>query len=196
MANVISAPIFATCLFVAMLLLLEIGRRVGARRTAGDSEDAKPGLSTLKGVVFGLTSLILAFSFAGALSRYDARRQLIVEEANAIGTAYLRVDLLPPDSQPALRERYRRYVDSRLEVYRRLPDAAAAQAELNRSKQLQNEIWAGTIAAIRGANSPATTTLVISSLNEMIDITSTRTVAALSHPPLIIICDDLFPHAG
>jgi hypothetical protein len=111
---------------------------------------------------------------------------LIVEEGNAIGTAYLRLDLLPAETQPALREMFRKYVDSRREVYRRLPDLAAAQQELARSQELQNEIWPHEIDACQAASNPAVMTLVMPSTNDMIDNTSTRTVAALSHPPQII----------
>ena len=76
--------------------------------------------------MFSLYGLLLAFSFSGAAGRYDARKQLIVEEANAIGTAYLRVDLLPTETQPAMRAQFRNYVDSRLAVYRDFSDIETA----------------------------------------------------------------------
>ena len=110
----------------------------------------------------------------------------IVEEVNDIGTAYLRVDLLPASAQPALRESFRRYVDSRLAVYRTLPDLTAAQRELTISTQLQKEIWSQAVSACRATESPATTTLMISALNAMIDITTTRTMAGQMHPPPVI----------
>ena len=185
MANPIAAGFYSVAVLAGMLLLLEIGRRIGLKRIARDPKAGK-GLGTLKGTVFGLTSLILAFSFSGALSRYDYRRQLIVQESNAIGTAYLRVDLLPAESQPAMRDMFRAYADSRIEVYRRLPDVAAAREELARSQELQNKIWAAAVVACRGGSSPAVPMLVLTSLNEMIDITSTRTLAAISHPPSVI----------
>ena len=101
----------------------------------------------MDGAVFALLGLLVAFTFSGAASRFDARRHLIVEETNAIGTAYLRLDLLPASAQPALRDLFRRYLDSRLEVYRKLPDLDAAKAELARSTQLQGEIWSQAVAA-------------------------------------------------
>jgi hypothetical protein len=81
----------------------------------------------VEGSVFGLLGLLVAFTFSGASSRFDTRRHLIVEETNAIGTAYLRLDVLPSTVQPALRDSFRRYLDSRLAIYRKLPDAAAAK---------------------------------------------------------------------
>ena len=93
-----------------MLILLEVGRRIGARRLAEDPMGAAAGVGTVEGAVFALFGLLIAFTFSGAAARFDTRRQLIIEETNAIGTAYLRLDLLPVDAQPGLREKFRRYV--------------------------------------------------------------------------------------
>ncbi|NOT56919.1 MAG: DUF4239 domain-containing protein [Deltaproteobacteria bacterium] len=181
-----SAPLFAGSLFLGMLLFLEVGRRCGVRCLAKYPEEERVAIGMVEGAVYGLLSLLLAFTFNGAASRFDARRQLIVEETNAIGTAYLRLDLLPTDTQPALRENFRQYVETRLAAYRKLPDVAAAKAELARSIKLQGAIWTQAIDAARRTESPAVITLVLSSLNEMIDITTTRTVAVQTHPPVEI----------
>ena len=81
-------------LFLGMLLFLEIGRRIAARQRKEDSGTAGEGVGAVDGAVFALLGLLIAFTFSGASSRFDTRRQLIVEETNDIGTAYLRVDLL------------------------------------------------------------------------------------------------------
>lgn len=174
-------------LFFGMLLFLDIGRRIGLRRRAQDPEGAGTGTSAVDGAVFALLGLLIAFTFSGAASRFDARRVLIVEEANAIGTAYLRLDVAPASAQPALRDLFRRYVDSRLAAYRKLPDLDAVKAELARSTQLQGEIWTQAVAAgrLEGAP-PAATMLLLPALNQMIDITTTRTMAGQMHPPTII----------
>src|SRR5262249_60927607 len=96
-------------------------------------------------------AVLCASPAPGAGPRLDTRRELIVEETNAIGTAYLRLDLLPAAAQPALRENFRRYLDSRIETYRKLPDIAAAREELKRSVALQGEIWNQAVAAHRAA---------------------------------------------
>lgn len=121
------------------------------------------------------------------LARFDTRRNLIVEETNAIGTAYLRLDMLPTGAQPALRENFRRYLDSRIEVYRKLPDIAAAKQELAAANKLQGEIWRQAVAAVRAEGaSPQASVVLLPALNAMIDITTTRTMAMLLHPPQII----------
>ena len=174
-------------LFVLILAFLEAGRRIGIRQKERGTEISTSGHSVVDGAVFGLTGLLIAFTFSGAASRFDARRQLIVQESNDIGTAYLRIDLLPPAAQPTLREDFRNYLDARLAFYRNLStDPMAAQADLTRSTALQGKIWTGAVAGCLDLKSPAVTSLVLSSINDMIDITTTRLVAIETHPPLVI----------
>jgi hypothetical protein len=179
------AMLFALGLLAGTLLLLEAGRRVGLRRMAKAAEGARAGLGAVEGAVFGLMGLLMAFTFSGASSRFDTRRQLVVEEANAIGTAYLRLDMLPASAQPAIKQNFRRYLDARLAVYRRLPDIEAAKAELDRATALQSEIWMQAVTACREATQPPTM-LILPALNQMIDITTTRTAALRMHPPPVI----------
>ncbi|MEO8602094.1 MAG: DUF4239 domain-containing protein [bacterium] len=184
MSTPIDATLFAGGLFLGMLLLLEVGRRVGMARLARDADGARAGVGVVDNAVFALLGLLIAFTFSGAAQRFDMRRKLIVEEANAVSTAYLRLDLLPPEAQPALKELLRRYVDSRLEVYRQVTDRAATHAALQRSTALQGEIWRQAVAATEPGH--YATILLLPALNEMIDVTTTRTVAAQTHPPTII----------
>ncbi len=187
MIKVLDFWLLAGGLVVVMLASLEVGRRIGIHRKQADPEGASTGLGAIEGAVFGLMGLLIAFTFSGAASRFDGRRQLVGAEANAIGTAYLRIDLLPPSAQPALRQDFRNYLDARLATFRKLrTDMGAAQTQFNLANQLQGKIWTEAVAACKGVNSPAVTTLVLSSLNEMIDITTTRTVATQTHPPVVI----------
>lgn len=169
-------------LFVAMLASMEIGRWLGRRRAQRGGEIADAGVGTLDGAVYALFGLIIAFIFSGATARFDHRRELITQEANAIGTAYLRVDLLPADSQATLRPLFRRYVESRIATYRAAGDAAAWIAEYQRDLQLQNDIWKAAVAGGQRSSNPAVLSLVIPALNEMIDITTTRLAATRVHP--------------
>ena len=176
----------AVGLFIGMLALPELGRRMGQRRLAADTEGARAGVGVVDAAVFALLGLLLAFTFSGAAERFDRRRHLVVEEANAIGTAYLRLDLLPSDAQSALREKFRRYVETRLAVYRKMPDLLAERAELAKAVALQGEIWSQAVAATSGERFQPARVMVLPALNAMIDITTTRTVAAHTHPPMVI----------
>jgi hypothetical protein len=186
MHYVLLTGLLALGLFLGMLLFLEVGYRIGIRRMAKDAEGTRAGVGTVEGAVFALLGLLIAFTFSGAATRFDARRQLIIDETNAIGTAYLRLDLLPADKQPALRELFRRYVDARLAVYQKLPDIEAAKLEVAKSTALQGEIWQGAVAACRASDSPQDTMLLLPALNQMIDIAGTRILMSQMHPPLVI----------
>jgi hypothetical protein len=172
----IFSPTASIPLFFAMLLLLEMGRRLSVRSSV------KPN-STIDGAVFALFGLLLAFTFSGAIARYDTHRTLINQEANNIGTAYLRLDLLPATEQPALRQLFRNYVTSRLNQYSS-PDANSVSPE---TTHLQSEIWSGALAASSIAGtSPDAAKLLLPVLNDMIDITATRQNAFNMHPPAIV----------
>lgn len=182
----ISPVLFCVFLFSGMLLLLEIGRRFGVKRRPKESDGERGSLGTIEGAVFALFGLLMAFTFSGAASRFNEKRMMIAEEANTIETAYLRLRLVP-ESEPKLQELFRRYVDSRLETYRRLPNMKAAGREMANSKAIQEEIWNEAVAATRLPSSHiAAAWLLLPALNSMIDITTTRTMALQQHPPRII----------
>ncbi len=178
-------PVFLLVLFGGMLLFLEIGRRMGLRR-AKDSDGGGAGFGAVEGAVFGLLGLLIAFTFSGAASRFEVRRQLVAEEANDIGTAYLRVDLLPAEKQPAMRDLFRQYLDARLAIYQKIPDMEAVNAELARAEALQKSIWTNAVTGSRESNTTAASMLLLPAVNQMIDITTTRSVATQTHPPIII----------
>ena len=177
----------ALAICVGILVFLALGRRLGQRAIARYGTTPSSSIGSLEAAVFALLGLMIAFTFSGGLSRFDSRRQAVVQEANAIGTAWLRLDLLPASAQPRLRESLRAYTDARIATYRKLPDVAAANAELERSRQLQSEIWSQAVEALRlpGVR-PGTELLVVGALNDMFDLATSRVAATLIHPPTII----------
>lgn len=185
--------LFAFCSFAYSLLvaglvfvLMELGRRSGARRRDEDP-GASLGISTLDTSVFALLGLLIAFTFSGAASRFDARRQLIGVEANAIGTAWMRIDLFPQGMQPAMRKAFRQYTDARLAMSsvadsKELPTRYAGDVA-----KAQAEIWKLAVDfCLTDAGRPYNVS-ILSALNEMFDCATTRNVAALIHPPMIVI---------
>jgi hypothetical protein len=185
MSYAVAVSLFLAALFLGMLLMLEVGRRMGARSLARDPQGGG-GFSAIEGAFFALLGLMLAFTFSGAAARFDHRRELTVLEANAIGTAYLRLDLLPADAQPRLRQDLQSYVDARIAFFEALPDRAAATIPLARSAALQRAIWHQAAVAALRAPVPSIAGQLLPALNEMIDITTTRQSAFLRHPPQII----------
>lgn len=181
----VNAALLLIGLFVGMLLFLNIGQRVGRRVRAEETDAARARLSAIEAAIFGLMGLMIAFTFAGAAQRYELRRGLVVDEANAIGTAYLRIDLLSASRQGPLREKYRRYTEARFAAYRAPSDAERSKA-LADAATLQREIWAETIAALPEV-SPQAMNVIIPAVNEMIDVTTKRAIAALTHTPGMIM---------
>ena len=178
---------FPLLLCAGMLTMLELGRRYGLRQRRLHGDDHAEGLAALEAAMFALLGLLVAFTFSGAASRFDVRRGQIAEEANDIGTAYLRLDLLSATDRSDLRQMFRDYLDSRLEVYRKLPDIDASLAELNRSAGLQQNIWTRSVSSTHHPEAHVDAAkLLLPALNTMFDITTTRTMAARSHPPGII----------
>jgi len=177
----------AIALFVLIILFLRVGRQLGLRAIERHGAGGMTGVGSLETAVFALLGLMIAFTFSGALTRFDTRRAQAVDEANAISTAYLRVDLLPASEQPRVREKFRQYVDARIATYKALPDVEAARGKFAKSLQLQGELWSMTVAASRSQDArPNTDFLVISAMNEMINFTTLRASATMIHPPVII----------
>jgi len=172
-------------LFVGMLVLLEIGLALGRRRRAMDPDEPQSG--AIDGAVFALLGLLIAFTFSGAASRFDTRRQLVVEEVNSIGTVWLRLELVPKDKQPQLRELMRQYVDSRLDMYRSVHQFDVTYLGMSQTAALESEIWEKAVDACQAAPDQRASLLLLPALNTMFDLPTTRAAAATRmHPPTII----------
>jgi hypothetical protein len=170
-------------LFVLMLAAARLGQRVAARVPVSPESAASIGVQVT--AIFALFGLLVAFTFSAAFARLDARRALIVAEANAIGTAYLRLDLLPAEAQPGLRDEFRRYALVRARFSDALAEPDVARELMTQTEALQRRIWADAVAATAGA-AQNMRLLVIPALNEMIDLTTTRLVAVQTHSPLLV----------
>jgi len=170
-------------LILGMIGVMQTGWRIGRKF---QDESRKPAnVQTIGTAVFALLGLLIAFTFSNALSRFEVRRTLIVQEANNMGTAFLRIDLLAPEAQPKMRELFRNYLESRLAAYRYIPDLKAAMKELDRGSQLQQQIWSHAVNHCRGEPTPCAL-LLLPALNSMIDVTTTRTMLSQFHPPTIV----------
>jgi hypothetical protein len=159
---------------LAWLGFFRMGRREALRR---EKSDADPG--PLDASMGGLVALILAFSFSLAAQRHDEREHVIVREANAIGTAFLRCDLLDSADKDFCRNRLREYTRVRVEFFEIGHDPAWLDSVVQRSAQLSDQLWDRVIPAVRAADTPARAQLVVA-LNQMIDVGQER-LAATRH---------------
>jgi len=172
-------------LFFGMVSFTALGHRAGRRRLRSKSVDEEFTTAVVDAAIMSLLGLLIAFTFSKAYSRYEKRRDLIVQEVNEIGTAYMRLQLLPAERQASLRAKFHDYVTSRYQTWLLLDDRAAAQREYEKSVKLQSEIWSDAVDATNNDTDDARK-LLLPALNDMIDITTTRLIAMQSHPPLLV----------
>ncbi len=173
-------------LFLGLMLAAEGGFRLGGWRRNRIGDAAKSQTTTVQGAVLGLMGLLAGFSLAMAVGRFDARRQLVVEESNAIGTCYLRTSLLPEPYAEETAGQLRAYLDERIEYSVTIRDQTKAVAAQNEARRLLNGLWRKAAEASEAAPT-VMTALFVESLNEVIDVEAKRSQAMNSHVPLAVM---------
>ena len=162
-----------------LLIVAELGYRMGYRIPRKDDPAFQSEISGYQAAVLGLLALLLGFTFSMALNHYDLRRNLVIQEANAIGTTFLRTSFLPPESREISRQLLRDYLDLRIEYDNDPMDRSPA---LQRIASIQGELWKQAERAAINAPTPITASY-ITSLNEMFDAASTRIAASRVRVP-------------
>ncbi len=181
-----SGILIAALLFLALLVAIEIGYRVGRAGEATDS--ARTHVNVLQASLLGMLALLLGFSFSLALQRYESRSVAVIEEANAIGTAYLRVDLLPAALQPGLREQFRNYLVLRMQSANvTMASTQERAALLVRSDAALKELWRVAREAVQQDDRPVTSGLFVSAVNELIDDYGRRNATLERHVPGLVM---------
>jgi hypothetical protein len=153
---------------------LEGGFQAGSARRGCRGDERESFVTAIVSATLALLGFLLAMTFSIAVSRFDARRHAFLREVNALGTAYLRVDLLPEAQRMQARVRLKEYVDVRLRVV----DEGLVSQGIKRSEELHRELWAIAMEASREAQNPVVVALFIQALNEVIDLHAERIVAA------------------
>jgi hypothetical protein len=169
-------PLWGLFLAIVVLVLAAIdgGYRLGTYRHRQSGREKEAPVGAMVGATLGLLAFMLAFTFGLAASRFDTRKQLVLDEANAIGTTYLRTAMLP-EKRDEVRALLRSYVDARLEAVR---PGRVAEGIL-RSEDIQDQLWsAATAIGLQHPNS-IIVGLFVESLNEMIDLHAKRVNAGL-----------------
>lgn len=160
----------------------EVGFRLG-RRTGPQDEAFSRQLDVVRGATFAMVAFLIGFSFSGAASRYIDRLDMIVKEANAVGTAYLRADVVPQPMRGELKEALREYTAGRLELLT-VEDSVVVTSLLSRAGGQHQRLWD---AALRGTEGNAQLMrVVLPPLNEVIDLHTSHLSAVRRHIPLPI----------
>lgn len=153
-----------------VLLFLELGFRLGGRRSAAGEVEKESSVGAMANASLALLAFLLAFTFGFAASRLEVRRTLMIDEANAIGTTYLRTSTLPEAERSAARALLREYVDVRLEGAR----SKHLDEAVRRSLEIQNRLWESAAALAERSPSSIVLGLYLQSLNETIDLHTKR----------------------
>lgn len=170
----------ALALFAGMLFCMEAGRRLALKK--GKLEDS-PGAGAIDGAVFALLGLLIAFTFAGAYDRIEARDLAAVEEANAIGAADKRLDLLPAPARVRLKALLRDYTGARVEEYRTIRRAESHARAAAHTAGLKAALWREAVETCRRETYPHAAPLVLGGLNQVFDNADTRDFLGRIHPP-------------
>ena len=179
----VSLWLIALVMMILLLLVTEAGFRAGGKVRSRLEDTARSQVGVISGALLGLLALLLGFTFAMAQSRYALRQGLVVEEANDIGTAYLRSRLLSEPNKTETAGLLRRYVDARLDFFRAGQDQEHLKEVHDRTEQLQNQLWSNAISAVAKDDREVTTGLFIESLNNVIDDHTNRRAAMENHVP-------------
>jgi hypothetical protein len=179
-------PLWAIMAGTVVIVLASIqGGLLTARLQRGkhDKEEAGP-IGSVVGATLALLAFMLAFTFGIAASRREMRRDLLLEEVNAIGTTYLRAGLIPEPQRSEVRAMLRTYVDLRLDAYdhpERIPVA------LDQSQELQKRLWShATALAEADLKNPDIVSLFVDSLNQMIELQTKRVTVGRYRIPTVI----------
>jgi CDP-diglyceride synthetase len=179
--------IIAIVLFLMLIIATAVGYLVGSRQASDTNDVNRSQFSTIQGAVLGLLALLLGFTFAMTLSRFDTRKNLVLEEANAIGTTYLRAQLLPEPYNTEVSALLHQYVDVRLEFYNAGIDEKRLRAANEQTDLLHRQLWSRVKKAAKVDSHSITTGLFIQSLNEVIDLHEKRITAMRNHVPDSVI---------
>jgi hypothetical protein len=177
----------ALAFLVGFLIAIEVGVRLGMRHVDRSEEAAIAHVSSLQSAVFSLLALLLGFTFFMAVSRFDARKSLVLEEANAIGTAFLRSQLLAPEPRHTAKELFRTYVSARLAFYDAGVDPTLLEKANGEAAHIERQLW--MLAATAAAQDPRSvqTGLFVESLNSVIDVHEKRQVAFENRVPEAVL---------
>ncbi len=175
-----------------MLTAAEIGLHLGQRSVATIPEKTKSLVSTVEAAILAVLGLLLGFTMSMAVTRFEARKQLVLDEANAIGTSLLRTQLLPAPEGAEIAGVLHEYIKVRLEYGTTGDDATQLERLRSESAHLQNEFWKRAVASAEKDPNPVKSGLLLQSLNQTIDLEAARRMAFQNHvPPSVIFVNGI-----
>lgn len=184
-----SANLFlvAAGLFAALCGAAALGAFLHRQPTPGQSDADSGQEGYIVSAILGLLALLLGFTFSMAVDRFDARRVLVLQEANAISTAYLRAQLLDEPHRSRMSSLLVRYTDNRIGLARATPGGSAQQAALRTNDALVTDIWAAASAAFDSIKTLDFSSSFIESVNAVTELDASRKIARMARVPPVIL---------
>jgi hypothetical protein len=164
---------FAVAVLVGMPVCCHAGYWLGRHARRRLDGDAMSHTMNWQAAVLALGALLIGFSFSMATQRFEDRKRILVGEANAIGTAYLRTQVVDNPTGDEIRALMRQYVDERIALYD-VTEPSRVEAVEQASAELQQQIWSRVMVVARAYQRPVMTGLLVTTVNEMIDIADER----------------------
>ena len=171
-------PLWGVFFVTAVIVLLSVwlGTFLGQRRRLKPDHEAETSLGTINAAMLGLLAFLLAFTFGFSAQIFQNRRQLLLDEVNAIGTVYLRAGLLTEPYQSQIRKLLREYIDVRVNIFKQKMGKYSEEFKnaISHSENLQDQIWSSVTKLTQAGHDTPITAVFIQSLNEMIDLQTSR----------------------
>lgn len=165
---------------LSILLSFEIGYQITKYTVLRNDKDGSSAISPMVGGLLGMLAFVLAFTFSMAASQHNVRKHNVLKEANTIGTAYLRADLIDEPHKTKVKQLLKEYVDIRLNVVKNAMDTDILKTTIVRSLEIHNLLWAEVSSIAKKEPNP-NTGLLLQSLNSVIDMHEIRLMAALNN---------------
>ncbi len=175
--------IVVVAILVLWFVASEIGFRLGSSRKADQAERRLAVATALKASVLGMVALLLGFSFSITSNRFSDRSRIVLEEANSIGTCYLRAGLLGESAKNRIRESLRRYTDARLEHFDKGLNPADYDRTLKLMREALNELWLAVSDSVKAEPDLVRTSQIVPAANAVIDLSATTEWATRNKLP-------------
>jgi hypothetical protein len=182
--------VLALILLAVILAATAIGLIIG-RLARKKSEALREPFSVMQAVLLGFMSLVLAFDLSLAVGRYQDRRAATVDDANAIGTTYLRAETLHEPMRTASMRLLRQYMDTRIRIARARPESSEQRQAAAASSRLQRQLWDLAGQALNQSPIDTAPRLYVESLNEAFDSRSSRVSSLGNRVPTAVLVLEL-----
>lgn len=173
---------------ILLILAVEFGYWIGLKAKVEMNQAMRAQISTIQTAILTIFTFLLGFTFAMALARFDNRKQMVVKESNAIGTAVLRSKLLPENQRAKMNDLFKQYVNVEFSITSRANVSLSERIEQNQeAKRLQGLMWDEAFAATENNPLSVPAGLFATSINSLIDIKTERDIAISNHVPEIVL---------